>query len=342
MSDHTLPVIMAVDDDPVRLQGLMATLDDRYGRHYEIIAAPSPTEATSRLMELRGRGADVAMVVALVDGDHDAGRVRGGRRTNQPGQTRGRRCRRRIDGGPAGPRVPHHARAAARRQCRRILPEAAQVALSRLVLDDVEYMVAVWPGTADKGLPRLADLAADLGLNCSTAKSKLTAAESRRRPQISDSRSAVLWPTRDCKMDARWNLVLEGRSCTALCDPAQDPLPTRRGSGMSREVCPVCGAGRLASFRYCRACGFDFERTLHDIRTSPNSAGVFEWAAGRRAQSDVHTSPATIGQEPRSEAGPRSAAGPRKTAISEIQLLLILVAAVAGLGAAVIAGALFG
>jgi hypothetical protein len=37
------------------------------------------------------------------------------------------------------------------------------VALAPLLLDGVEYMMAVWPGTADDGLPCLADLASDLG-----------------------------------------------------------------------------------------------------------------------------------------------------------------------------------
>ena len=52
--DH--PVLLAVDDDVETLALIERELDDRYGRHYQVVCLRTPDEATERLAELRRVG----------------------------------------------------------------------------------------------------------------------------------------------------------------------------------------------------------------------------------------------------------------------------------------------
>src|SRR4051794_29849397 len=59
-----LPVLLAVDDDPEALGAIERELDERYGRHYQVVCLRTPAEATARLAEWAGLGVDVALVLA--------------------------------------------------------------------------------------------------------------------------------------------------------------------------------------------------------------------------------------------------------------------------------------
>lgn len=60
----TLPVLLVVDGDADALAGVERELQDRYGRHYDVVCVRSPAEARSRLGELEASGAEVALVLA--------------------------------------------------------------------------------------------------------------------------------------------------------------------------------------------------------------------------------------------------------------------------------------
>jgi thioredoxin reductase (NADPH) len=58
------PVLLVVDDDPVALRDVEATLRDRYGRSYRIACTRSPHDARALLEALAETGTDVAIVLA--------------------------------------------------------------------------------------------------------------------------------------------------------------------------------------------------------------------------------------------------------------------------------------
>jgi thioredoxin reductase (NADPH) len=60
----TIPVLLAVDDDPGTLKALDGVLRHRYGHDYLIISEASPGAALGRLRELRAAGRPVAVVMA--------------------------------------------------------------------------------------------------------------------------------------------------------------------------------------------------------------------------------------------------------------------------------------
>ena len=58
------PVIAVVGDDHASLRALTQELEARYGLHYRIMSRVSPQEALAVLEQLRGEGAEVALVLA--------------------------------------------------------------------------------------------------------------------------------------------------------------------------------------------------------------------------------------------------------------------------------------
>jgi len=60
----TIPVLMAVDDDPESLGTLDDALRRRYGQDYLVISDASAGAALGRLQELRSAGREVALVMA--------------------------------------------------------------------------------------------------------------------------------------------------------------------------------------------------------------------------------------------------------------------------------------
>src|SRR5215472_16610796 len=58
------PVIAVVDDDDAGLRPLTRELEGRYAAHYRIMSRASPQEALAGLEQLRGEGAEVALVLA--------------------------------------------------------------------------------------------------------------------------------------------------------------------------------------------------------------------------------------------------------------------------------------
>jgi thioredoxin reductase (NADPH) len=59
------PAIVAVDDDPVALKAVERELDERYGRHYNVVCLRSPVDARTRLEQFAAAGVDVALVLAV-------------------------------------------------------------------------------------------------------------------------------------------------------------------------------------------------------------------------------------------------------------------------------------
>src|SRR5262245_66485325 len=60
----TLPILFAVDEDPVVVAELESQLVRRYGRDYRVESLRDPDQALTRLKELSETGADVALVLA--------------------------------------------------------------------------------------------------------------------------------------------------------------------------------------------------------------------------------------------------------------------------------------
>ncbi len=58
------PVLLAVDQDPVALAAVESELQDRYGRHYEVVCVRSAAEARLRLEGLAVSRTEVALVLA--------------------------------------------------------------------------------------------------------------------------------------------------------------------------------------------------------------------------------------------------------------------------------------
>ena len=58
------PVLLAVDHDPSSLAEIGRELEDRYGRHYEVVCLRSPDDARERLTEYATSGVEVALVLA--------------------------------------------------------------------------------------------------------------------------------------------------------------------------------------------------------------------------------------------------------------------------------------
>jgi thioredoxin reductase (NADPH) len=102
----TIPVLMAVDDDPDGLRALDGALRRRYGEDYQIVTEGSPAAALGRLRQLRDAGQPVAAVMAAsgmttTPGAEFLGQVRGIQATSKRVLVVPR-------GGPAAPslRVP--------------------------------------------------------------------------------------------------------------------------------------------------------------------------------------------------------------------------------------------
>jgi thioredoxin reductase (NADPH) len=74
------PLIVAVDRDAVTRQRLASELDDRYGRHYEVVVVASSEEADAYLRDVAA--ADVALVLA--DRAEDGARLLAATRTLHP------------------------------------------------------------------------------------------------------------------------------------------------------------------------------------------------------------------------------------------------------------------
>jgi thioredoxin reductase (NADPH) len=70
----TLPVVVAVDEDPSVIEEVEAQLRQRYGRDYRIEGLRDPDDALRKLRELGDEGAEVALVLA----GHSFGRMTGG------------------------------------------------------------------------------------------------------------------------------------------------------------------------------------------------------------------------------------------------------------------------
>jgi len=58
------PVLLVVDEDPAALADVEGELQDRYGRHYEVVCVRSATEARSQLEDVAASGTEVALVLA--------------------------------------------------------------------------------------------------------------------------------------------------------------------------------------------------------------------------------------------------------------------------------------
>jgi thioredoxin reductase (NADPH) len=58
------PVLLAVDDEPAARRGIEDELRKRYGADYEVVCEPSGAAALARLEQVRGRGGQVALVLA--------------------------------------------------------------------------------------------------------------------------------------------------------------------------------------------------------------------------------------------------------------------------------------
>jgi len=59
----TKSIILAVDENPADLTHIKRELDDRYGRHYEVVSAGSPDEARTQLKGFATSGVEVALVL---------------------------------------------------------------------------------------------------------------------------------------------------------------------------------------------------------------------------------------------------------------------------------------
>lgn len=68
-----LPVLLVVDADAEALAGVEAELDDRYGRHYDVVCLRSVAAARARLQGYAESGAEVACVLAGSDLDGATG-----------------------------------------------------------------------------------------------------------------------------------------------------------------------------------------------------------------------------------------------------------------------------
>jgi CheY-like chemotaxis protein len=58
------PLLFLVDDDPQAVDRLRRDLERRYGADYEVAAASSPVDGLTLLEELRGKAAQVALLIA--------------------------------------------------------------------------------------------------------------------------------------------------------------------------------------------------------------------------------------------------------------------------------------
>lgn len=57
------PVLLAFDDDPAALANVESELQDRYGRHYEVVCVRSAAEARSQIEDRAASGTEVALVL---------------------------------------------------------------------------------------------------------------------------------------------------------------------------------------------------------------------------------------------------------------------------------------
>jgi thioredoxin reductase (NADPH) len=62
----SVPVLLAVDDDPASLRDVERELRDRYDRGYRVVTAKSAEAALAELQSLAGEGEDVALVIAAL------------------------------------------------------------------------------------------------------------------------------------------------------------------------------------------------------------------------------------------------------------------------------------
>ena len=59
----TQPIILAVDENPADLAHIQRELEDRYGRHYEVVSVGSPDGALAQLEHFATSGMEVALVL---------------------------------------------------------------------------------------------------------------------------------------------------------------------------------------------------------------------------------------------------------------------------------------
>ncbi len=57
------PVLLAIDEDPAALADVESELQDRYGRHYEVVCVQSAAEARSHVEDRAASGTEVALVL---------------------------------------------------------------------------------------------------------------------------------------------------------------------------------------------------------------------------------------------------------------------------------------
>ncbi len=61
MRGVSVPVLLAVDEDPDALSDVKRELVDRYSRSYRVVCVSSAEEALAELEALKGAGEDVAL-----------------------------------------------------------------------------------------------------------------------------------------------------------------------------------------------------------------------------------------------------------------------------------------
>ncbi|MCC7076823.1 MAG: FAD-dependent oxidoreductase [Acidimicrobiia bacterium] len=67
------PVLLVIEGDADALAEVGRELEDRYGRHYNVISSPSPADARSRLEECAASGCEVALVLAGAESPDESG-----------------------------------------------------------------------------------------------------------------------------------------------------------------------------------------------------------------------------------------------------------------------------
>ena len=60
----TQPILLAFDENAADLAHIKRELEDRYGRHYEVVSVGSPDEARAQLKDFAASGVEVALVLA--------------------------------------------------------------------------------------------------------------------------------------------------------------------------------------------------------------------------------------------------------------------------------------